>query len=243
MELERLDKLVATSLGISRKDARYKISHGSVSVNGKVSKDISYKADVVNDNIEVDGILAKYKKFVYFMMNKPKGVLSATNDKKRSTVVDIVKEQIGREDIFPVGRLDKDTTGLLLITNDGDFGHRIISPKSMLEKEYIATVDKLLTDDDINILENCVVLKDGTVCRPAKIKRTDCEYKISITITEGKYHEIKRMLGVVGAGVNELTRIRIGGLKLKRELNSGEFCELSDEELINVWKYTKNITN
>ncbi len=232
---ERLDKIVASIAGISRKEARGVVLRGRVTVNGKIAGSIDLKVDPKTDKIIIDGKSTEYKKYVYIMLNKPQGILSASNDKSRETVVDLVKPQFPREGMFPVGRLDKDTTGFLIITDDGDFGHKVISPKSNIEKEYIVGLDKPITDDNIKTLEAGVTLQDGAVCRPARVKVIgDCE--ISMVITEGKYHEIKRMLGVVGIGVNSLRRVRIGKLSLDSTLAEGEFRELSTEELNNVWK-------
>ena len=234
--MERLDKIVASMTGGSRKGARGMVLRGRVSVNGKVSGNIALKVDPKTDDIKIDGQSFSYKKYVYIMINKPKGILSASNDKSRETVVDLVKPNFPRDGLFPVGRLDKDTTGLLLVTDDGDFGHRVISPKSLIEKEYLVTLDKPIKADDIKVLEAGVTLADGTVCRPAKVKQTDLEDVITMTITEGKYHEIKRMLGVVGVGVNELERVRIGSLYKDDKLKSGEYRELTQEELSLVCK-------
>ncbi|MBQ3550745.1 MAG: rRNA pseudouridine synthase [Clostridia bacterium] len=234
--MERLDKIVASMTGGSRKDARGMVLRGRVSVNGKVSGNIAQKVDPKTDDISVDGQSLTYKKYVYIMINKPKGILSASNDKSRETVVDLVKPDFPRDGLFPVGRLDKDTTGLLIITDDGDFGHKVISPKSLIEKEYLVTLDKPITAEDIKVLEAGVTLADGTVCRPAKVRQTEREKVVSMTITEGKYHEIKRMLGVVGIGVNELERIRIGSLCKDDKLDVGQYRELTEEDLSLVWK-------
>lgn len=234
--MERLDKIVASMTGGSRKDARGMVLRGRVSVNGKVSGNIAQKVDPKTDDISVDGQSLTYKKYVYIMINKPKGILSASNDKSRETVVDLVKPDFPRDGLFPVGRLDKDTTGLLIITDDGDFGHKVISPKSLIEKEYLVTLDKPITAEDIKVLEAGVTLADGTVCRPAKVRQAERENVVSMTITEGKYHEIKRMLGVVGIGVNELERIRIGSLCKDDKLDVGQYRELTEEDLSLVWK-------
>lgn len=234
--MERLDKIVASMTGGSRKDARGMVLRGRVSVNGKVSGNIALKVDPKTDDIKIDGQSLTYKKYVYIMINKPKGILSASNDKSRETVVDLVKPEFPRDGLFPVGRLDKDTTGLLIITDDGDFGHRVISPKSLIEKEYFVTLDKPISADHIKVLESGVTLADGTVCRPAKVRVTDDPLHIFMTITEGKYHEIKRMLGVVDIGVDELERVRIGNLYKDDKLLPGQYRELSSEELALVWK-------
>ncbi len=235
--MERLDKIVAVITGNSRKLARGMVLRGRVSVNGQVSGDISLKVDPDNDDIKIDGQSYTYKKYVYIMINKPKGILSASSDKARETVVDLVKPEYNREGLFPVGRLDKDTTGLLIITDDGDFGHKVISPKSGIEKEYLVTLDKPITDSDIKSLESGVTLADGTVCLPAKVRLADNDpTKIFMILTEGKYHEIKRMLGVVGIGVNELERVRIGKLYKDNKLKTGQYRELSPGELSLLWK-------
>lgn len=234
--MERLDKIIAGATGESRKTARGMILRGRVTVNGKVSGDIGHKVDVSKDDILLDGQPIDYKKNVYIMINKPEGVLSASDDKSRTAVVDLVRERYPREGLFPVGRLDKNTTGLLIVTDDGDFGHKVISPKSNIEKEYIVGLDKPISDINIQKLQSGVTLVDGTVCRPAKVTLLDSRETISIVITEGKYHEIKRMLGTVDIGVNTLKRIRIGQLKLDDNLNKGEYRELTPEELALVCK-------
>lgn len=234
--LERLDKIVSVACGMSRKDARNVIKNGTVTVNGIIVTDIAQKTDT-QSKILVGGQQKDYNEFVYIMLNKPAGILSASNDKTRKTVVDLVQPTYKRKELFPVGRLDKDTTGLLIITDDGDFAHKVISPKNYIEKEYIVTVDKPITDDDIKTLGNGVTLADGTVCRPAKmsILSDDCK-TVSIVITEGKYHEIKRMLGVVDAGVISLHRKRIGALVLDCKLAQGEHRLLSSKEIEDIWK-------
>ena len=237
MPLERLDKIVSSVCEVSRKDARNFIKKGRASIDGSVIKDPAAHIDTDNCKISVDGEERIYKKYISVMLNKPEGILSASNDKTRETVVDLVKSRFDRDGLFPVGRLDKDTTGLLIVTDDGDYGHKVISPKSNIEKEYIAEVDKPITEEDIITLEQGITLTDGTVCRPAKVKIiSDDRKQISIVITEGKYHEIKRMLGVVGAGVNKLHRKRIGGLKLDSSLLTGKFREMTLEEISSVWK-------
>ena len=236
---ERLDKYISVSFSISRKDARNEIKKGSVTVEDKVVCDAAFK---VPDGAKVTlkGKLAEYKEFIYIMLNKPAGILSASTDKSRETVVDLVYRAHKRSGLFPVGRLDKDTTGFLIVTDDGDFGHKVMSPKNMVEKEYYVRVDKPLTKEDIAVLENGVTLADQTKCRPAKVKLLDdsAQY-LSIVITEGKYHEIKRMLGVVKAGVTSLHRHRISGIVLDETLVEGQFRELTDEELDIIAKSLK----
>lgn len=241
MTIERLDKIVASVCGISRKDAKSIIRSKRVSIDGNIVLDADCKVGS-DSTITVDGVEMVYNKYVYIMLNKPSGILSASNDKSRETVVDLVKPFYNRKGLFPVGRLDKDTTGFLIITDNGDFGHAVISPKNMIEKEYVVDIDKPISDCDIHKLEGGVVLADGVECRPAKIKVINTERdKISMVLTEGKYHEIKRMLGVVGIGVNKLKRIRIGDVLLDMKLNEGEFRELTNAELDNMLKMLKKI--
>lgn len=235
MPTERLDKVVSAITELSRKAVRDVIKAGRVAVDGQTVTDCSVHIDPDRNAVAVDGIIGNYKRYVYFMINKPEGVISASNDKSRETVVDLIK--VKRDGLFPVGRLDKSTTGLLIITDDGDFGHKVINPKSGIEKEYVAVLDKLVKDEDIAALSEGCVLADGTRCRDAAVKiLSDDRKTVSITVTEGKYHEIKRMFGTVGIGVNELKRIRIGKLTLDGEMLPGEYRELNGEELQSVFE-------
>lgn len=225
MEKIRLEKFVSSQLNISRKEAAFNIKRGLVCVNNVVIKDRAYSVDAHIDEIKCNGQVVKYKKFVYILMNKPKGVLSASNDKKQKTVIDLVPLNLRRPNLFPAGRLDKDTTGLLIITDDGDFGHKVISPKSEIPKTYIADLDGDITSEMIDIFKDGVILADGYICKPASLERIS-ENKARITITEGKYHQIKRMFGTVNLGVNSLHRESIGGLILPKDLNFGESVEI-----------------
>jgi len=227
---QRLDKFISNQLNISRSIVRTSIQKGNATVNDITVRDAGALIDAENDVITFEGNLVTYKEFIYILMNKPKGVLSASNDKKRETVVDLVPTQYKRPNLFPVGRLDKDTTGLLLITDDGVFAHNCISPKKAISKSYIATLDGNITNDMIKLFKDGVILADGTVCRSAILEKIDnCVARI--TITEGKYHQIKRMFGVVGLGVNELHREAIGGLKLPDDLPPGKCMEITKNVL------------
>lgn len=217
MAIIRLDRYIANQTGLSRNESKEMLKSLRVTVNGKTEKNYDAKINTDTDVVCIDGNEISYSEFAYILMNKPKGVLTATEDKKQKTVLDLVPEEYRRKNLAPVGRLDKDTTGLLLITDDGVFAHRVISPKSNIEKEYIATLDGDVTDDMIKAFESGVILADGSVCKPAILKRIS--YGVaSVIIREGKYHQIKRMFGTVGLGVNELERIRIGDLKLPTDL-------------------------
>ncbi len=229
MTKERFDKIIANQFNVSRKIARIEIRRGKGVVDGQTVKDPSVLIDV-NANIVFGGQTLEYKKYVYILMNKPKGVLSASEDKNRKTVVDLVPQELKRNGLFPVGRLDKDTTGLLIITDDGDFAHRAIAPNKNVYKTYEATLDGDVTDEMISLFLNGVILADGTVCKKALL-RWVAPNKAEIKISEGKYHQIKRMFGTVGLGVNELKRTAIGGLSLPESLAQGECVMLDDKQI------------
>lgn len=229
MAKARLDKIIANQFNVSRKDARIGIKQGKATVNGETIKDFSLIVDT-QDNIAFGGQAMDYKEYIYILMNKPKGVLSASNDKSRKTVVDLVPEMWRRLGLFPVGRLDKDTTGLLIITDDGDFAHKAIAPNKNVYKTYEVTLDGAVTEEMVEAFANGVTLVDGTLCKKA-ILAPISENVAEIKISEGKYHQIKRMFGTVGLGVNELKRTALGGLKLPQELKEGECRVLSDNEI------------
>ena len=229
--MERIDKIISVALGVSRADARPLIKRGLVSVNGAVVKDIGFKADEVNDVICHKGERLYYSKFVYIMMNKPKGVISASEGGKEKTVVDILPEHMKRKNLFPAGRLDKDTTGFVLITDDGNFAHEILSPKNHIPKTYIATLDKPFDDSVVTAFEKGVELKEN-LCMPAKIICVDGDYtKALVTIKQGMYHQIKRMFKKFGLTVTELERIKMGSLELDKELKQGECRYITPNEL------------
>lgn len=234
MNLQRLDKIIASQFNISRSDARKEIRRGKVTLNGGIIKDPSLNVDVEASEITYGGQILNYKKHIYLIMNKPKGVISASDDKSRETVVDLVPEHLKRQGLFPVGRLDRDTTGLLLITDDGDFAHKVISPKMEIPKTYLVTVDNPLPQNAAEIFKNGITLADGTLCRKATLKdrgNLTCE----ITISEGKYHQIKRMFGVIDIGVNALHRLSLGGLTLPEDLSEGDCRELTNAEFERIF--------
>ena len=229
MSKERLDKIIASSGLSSRSEVKVLIKKGLVKVNGSVVLDASIKVDCDSDDIVVDGKSLKKGKFVYIMLNKPKGVVSATNDNKDLTVVDILPDELKRKNLFPAGRLDKDTTGFCLITDDGDFAHNILSPRKHVKKEYEVTLDIPVTEIMVKGFKECVKLNDGE-CKSAILKITG-EYTAKVTIVEGRYHQIKRMFGCYGAKVVELNRVCMGNLYLPKELKLGEIKELTQAEL------------
>lgn len=230
MNLQRLDKIISSQTGISRKEARADIRRGLVSADGNTVKDCSAQFNAEKVQITYKGQALNYKKFIYIIMNKPKGVLSASNDRTRKTVVDLVPDELKRKALFPAGRLDRDTTGLLIITDDGDFAHRIISPKKHIYKTYMAELDGEVTCEIKETFSSGVVLADGTVCRPAELTVYDGNWA-AIRICEGKYHQIKRMFGTVGLGANSLKRTAVGKLRLPEDLQPGQSRELTDREL------------
>lgn len=230
MKKQRLDKFISNQLILSRSVVRTGIHRGQATVNGAVQRDIAFAVDASQDEISYNGEKVGFKEYVYILMNKPAGVLSAATDKSRQTVVDLVPEHIKRQNLAPVGRLDKDTTGLLLITDDGVFAHNCISPKKSISKSYVATLDGDINDDMIIKFNEGVVLADGTQCRSATLQRIS-QNVARIIITEGKYHQIKRMFGTVGLGVNALHREAIGELYLPKDLKSGECIEMTKEQL------------
>lgn len=234
MKLQRLDKIIATQFNISRSMARLQIHRGKVTVDGKCIRDPSEQFEPDSCMVEYKGQALDYKEHIYIMMNKPEGILSASEDKKRETVVDLVPENLRRAGLFPVGRLDRDTTGLLIITDDGDFAHRVISPKKNIFKTYKVTLDGDITDEIISAFEKGVTLADGTPCRPAKLVRVS-ENVAEVKISEGKYHQIKRMFGTVGLGVVKLERTAIGNLMLDTKILRGECREMSDSELNSIF--------
>ncbi len=233
MKKERLDKLIASQGLLTRSEVKQMIKNGLVCVNGAVIRDGAFKADYADD-ITVNGEKLLQSKFTYIMLNKPQGVVSASEDKRDKTVVDILPEELKRKNLFPAGRLDKDTTGFCLITDDGDFAHRILSPARHVKKTYIARVSgRIDVGNAKQSFKKGVVLSDGTVLLSAELELLSDEDKptFKVIIKEGKYHQIKRMFLSLGVSVVELKRIGIGGLFLDEELPEGEARLLTAEEL------------
>lgn len=229
--MERLDKIISTGGGISRSDARKAVLKGQVTVNGQKVRDIAFKVDPNADLIIFNDNKINYKKYVYLIMNKPEGVLTATEDKRQKTVLDLIPAELYRKDLFPVGRLDKNTTGLLIITNDGDFAHTLLSPNQKVPKKYLATLDGEIGAGLPQKFEQGLTLADGTKLAPAKLEVLDQKNKAIVTITEGKYHQIKRMFGLFDLGVNALERVSFAGLELPQDLFYGQSRELTNYEL------------
>ena len=234
MKTVRLDKFLSDNTALSRSQIRVTVKRGNVAVNGVIIRDFGAKISPETDNIQLDNVVINNKEFIYLMLNKPSGVITASRDKLSQTIIDLIPDEFKHYDLFAVGRLDKDTTGLLLITNDGDFAHKVISPKSDVEKSYIAKVDGKAKENAIEILLSGVTLSDGTLCRPAKLEFLDDD-TVRVIITEGKYHQVKRLLGFVGLGVLELHRERIGQLVLPQDLANGEIREIEPTMAFSVF--------
>ncbi|CCM09043.1 putative ribosomal small subunit pseudouridine synthase B [Streptococcus pneumoniae SPNA45] len=231
----RLDKfLVACAVG-SRTEVKNLLKAGRVTVNGKKEKSAKLQIDEKIDEIRFDGQVLEYEDFVYYMMNKPKGVISATEDPKHRTVLDLLDDLARSKEIFPVGRLDIDTYGLLLLTNDGQLAHVLLSPKRHVDKTYLAQVKGIMTQEDVETFAEGIPLKDFT-CQPAILELVSIDTEknqsqIRVTIAEGKFHQIKRMVGYCGKEVVDLQRLTMGTLVLDENLERGEWRRLTKEEL------------
>lgn len=231
--MERLDKIIANSGTLSRKEVHRLIKSGAVSVNGITTKDRGFCIDPETAEIKINGQSVSLEKYVYIMLNKPEGVVSATKDPTEKTVVDLVPAELKKKNLFPAGRLDRNTTGFVLITDNGDFAHKILSPKNHIEKTYEARLAERIDEESLKKVAEGITLGDGTECLPAKVKvLEDGENPlIEIKICEGKYHQIKRMFAAVGNAVIELKRVKMGELSLDENLAPGECKILSKEEV------------
>lgn len=234
----RLDKLLANHGIGSRKEVKGYIRKGFVTVNDKVIKKDDFKVDFENDKIVFDGELIEYRPYVYLMLNKPAGYVSATKDNVHPTVIDLI---VGYEnyDLFPVGRLDIDTEGLLLISNDGDFAHRLMAPSRNHSKIYLANIAGIMDENDVELFKKGVTLDTGYRCKPANLKIlevNDNSCRVEIEIFEGKFHQVKKMVEACNKKVSYLKRIKIKGLMLDRSLASGDFRELTEKELVDLMK-------
>ena len=218
----------------TRSELKKDIRKGGVSVDGEVVKDPGHSVGV-SSRVVFKGHEIVYEEFVYYMLNKPAGVISASEDDREETVIDLIPEP-KRRDLFPVGRLDRDTEGLLLITNDGALSHRLLSPKHHVDKVYYAEVTGMLNESDVELFRQGLVLSDGLECMPADLKilsvfEEEYSSEAEITIREGKFHQVKRMCGRAGRTVLFLKRLSVGGLALDPALKPGEMRELTEEEL------------
>lgn len=232
--MERLDKILANLGYGSRKEVKALCRKGEVVVDGTPVKDSAEKVDPVNATIEVKGEKINYRKFIYLMMNKPNGVVSATFDNYDETVIDLLDPEYQVFEPFPIGRLDKDTVGLLLITNDGELNHKLIAPKNHVDKVYYAEINKPVEESDIEKFKKGITLDDGYLCMPAKLEVISSDENgssVHVTIQEGKFHQVKRMFEAVDKSVVYLRRISFGPLKLDETVEEGNFRELTEEEI------------
>lgn len=233
MAVMRLDKFFSSQNLASRKEIKGLIKNGLITVNGSVKLKADQKIDTEKDEICFQGKRISYKQYIYIMLNKPEGVVSATNDREHQTVLDLVPPELYRPGLFPAGRLDKDTTGFLLLTDDGEMAHRILAPKSHIEKTYEARIRGSITEEEIAVFAEGVTLKDGFTCLPARMRILEEgeEPLVEIVLWEGKYHQIKRMIAAVGGRVLELKRVKMGGLRLDENLLPGECREILHKDV------------
>lgn len=230
--LKRIDRILSEQTNYSRKEIKRLVSKGLVLVNECVVRRSDEKYDEDNISIKINGEDVSVNKHFYLLLNKPKGYVSTTVSDSDKTVIDLVPNKYKTRTLFPAGRLDKDTTGLMLITDDGVFAHNILSPKKHIKKIYEVVIDKDVSDEMINGFKDGVKLNDGE-CKSALLEKVDTN-KCLVTLTEGRYHQIKRMFGCYKAKVLELKRICMGELYLPTNLSVGEVQEVSDEELIKI---------
>jgi ribosomal small subunit pseudouridine synthase A (EC 5.4.99.-) len=235
----RIDKYLSEMNMGTRSEIRELIRRGRVSINGIPCRKPDEKVDTDSDTVSLDGQKINYEKYVYLMLNKPAGVVSATTDNREKTVIDLIKDS-GRKDIFPVGRLDKDTEGLLILTNDGRLAHNLLSPKKEVDKVYYAKVKGRVTEQDVNVFLSGISIGENEPCLPARLEilvSGDIS-EVNLTIQEGKFHQVKRMFEAVGKKVIYLKRISMGGLRLDPGLKPGDYRRLTKDEI----EYLKNIT-
>ncbi|AKI55928.1 rRNA pseudouridine synthase [Listeria monocytogenes] len=226
----RLDKLLSHTGFGSRKEVKPLLKSGAVVVNGTIQKDSKTQVNPDKDQITVHGTPVVYQEFVYFMLHKPQNVVSATEDNVSETVIDLLAQEDTLTDPFPVGRLDKDTEGLLIITNDGTLAHNLLSPKKHIDKTYYAKIDGDVTAADVEAFAAGIELDDGYTCKPASLEIITPN-EINVTIQEGKFHQVKRMFAAHGKTVSYLKRISMGNLQLDESLELGEYRPLTEAEL------------
>lgn len=230
---ERLDKVLSNMGYGSRRDVKSLIKKGIVKVNSIVIKDNEFKVSPYEDEILFRGEEINYREYIYLMMNKPQGLVSSTEDPLTETVISLLEEKYQIYKPFPVGRLDKDTEGLLLISNDGKLSHELLSPKKGVDKTYFAEVDGIVEEKHIDIFNSGILLEDGYETLPAKLEILESNVisKINLTIQEGKYHQVKRMFEALSMRVLFLKRISMGNLSLDESLSPGKYRELTEDEI------------
>ena len=233
----RLDKYLAERTGMTRSESRKAVTKGRVSIDGAVCRKADTQLDEHTAAVALDGVplAGAYRKFVYIMLNKPEGVVSASTDKRDTTVVDLIGDAYPRRELFPAGRLDKTSTGFVLLTDDGGFAHEILAPKRHVSKTYTVVIDTPLTEEMRKGFAEGVTLADGTALSPAEVEAlTPDGLTVKVRLRQGVYHQIKRMFGVYGAGVNGLHRDAIGGLELDKTLAPGQWREMTAAEVAEI---------
>lgn len=233
--MERLDKIISATGKKSRREVKEMVRQGRIIVDGKIAAAADMKIDPKRADILLDGIPLNYEEFTYIMLHKPAGVLSAVEDRKQRTVLDLLPEELQKRGLSPVGRLDKDTEGLLLLTNDGELTHKLLSPKYHVDKVYYARVDGCLEASDVTAFSEGMVLGDGLECLPAGLEILS-DHEALVTLHEGKFHQVKRMLAARGKPVQYLKRLRMGPLTLDEMLPQGDFRSLTKEEIDRLYK-------
>lgn len=227
----RLDKFIASAMAITRSEAHTLIRRGYVALDGKPEKDIGRKLDPDKTEVTCRGEKLRYSEYHYFMLNKPDGYICSTEDMRDPTIMELLPDNVKHYDIFPVGRLDKDTFGLVILTDNGDLAHRLLSPKKHVDKKYYLETDLPMTEDDASALKVGVDIGEKKITLPATLEILDEPTKAYITICEGKFHQIKRMLATLGKKVVYLERVEFGGIKLDTSLARGEHRDLTADEI------------
>ena len=228
--MERLDKIISATGKKSRREVKILVKQGRILVDGAPASAPEMKVDPALNEILLDGENIGYQRFTYIMLHKPAGVLSAVEDKRQKTVLDLLPEELQKRGLSPVGRLDKDTEGLLLLTNDGDLTHHLLSPRHHVDKVYYAKVDGQLEQADCEAFAAGMTLGDGLECMPAGLKILSPGEAL-VTLQEGKFHQVKRMLATRGKPVVYLKRLSMGPLELDESLQPGSFRHLTEEEV------------
>ena len=239
MEKQRLDKVIASTGKFSRREVKNLVRQGRVLVDGAPARSAEDKVKAENVEITVNGEVLTYRRFTWIMLNKPAGYLSATEDGRGATVLDLLPQELQKQGLFPVGRLDKDTEGLLLLTNEGGLAHDLLSPKHHVDKVYYARVAGHVIEEDCRAFAAGMTLEDGLVCQPAglEILTAGEESEVHVTLREGKFHQVKRMLADRGKPVLYLERVKMGNLPLDPALGRGEYRFLTDAEIENLRKF------
>ena len=233
MKRMRLDKYLADCGIGTRSSLREMIRRGRVKVNEKIIKEPAFPLNAKDAAVFVDNIKMDYKEFYYLIMNKPAGVISATEDTKQNTVLDLLPDRYKRLGLFPVGRLDKDTEGLLILTNDGPLTHRLLSPKKHVPKTYFARIDECVTEEDVQTFKDGIYIDDDFTALPAQLQilQAHQQSEILLTLYEGKFHQVKRMFEAINKKVVYLKRVRMGNLELDESLQTGQVREMSEKEI------------